>query len=109
MSARIQPIDSARFQTEVLDSSVPVVAIFMKEGGHCCSLMMPCIEGIASEHEELPFVALKVHECRRIFNEYCIMRYPTFIVFKDGKEISRFACCVASKDEMLDFLKRWTN
>ncbi|HUK22213.1 MAG TPA: thioredoxin family protein [Gemmatimonadales bacterium] len=68
-----------------------------------CIALMPHVERIAAERPELKVVKLDSSQNRRLCMELRLMGLPVFLLFRDGKEIARFA-----SPEMTDLdLERW--
>jgi thioredoxin 1 len=60
-------------------------------GPHCapCIAMMPAIERLAESRQDLTFIKLDSSKTRRLCIEMRIMGLPAFLLFRDGKELSR--------------------
>ena len=54
-----------------------------------CMALMPAVERIAEEHDELKVVKLEAPKARRLCMELRVMGLPAFLLFKDGQEIAR--------------------
>ncbi|HUL50025.1 MAG TPA: thioredoxin family protein [Gemmatimonadales bacterium] len=68
-----------------------------------CIALMPHVERIASERSDLKVVKLDSSQNRRLCMELRLMGLPVFLLFRDGKEIARFA-----SPEMTDLdLEKW--
>ena len=75
---------------EVLKSDNPVLVDFWAPWCGPCKMVAPTIEDIAEEYSD----KLKVGKCNVDDNQDLSMKYeirsiPTFIIFKNGKEVSR--------------------
>ncbi len=70
-----------------------------------CKMMEPVIDELASEMEGKAVIAkVNVDEYSDIASRYQIFSIPTFIIFKDGKEIERMIGAVG-KSGILDKLQ----
>ncbi len=93
------------FQSEVLESPVPVLVDFWASWCAPCKMLAPIIEEIDEELSEDVIVGkVNVDEEEQLAIKYGIMSIPTVIAFKDGKEIGR-TIGLTSKDEILSLLK----
>ena len=54
-----------------------------------CMALMPAIERIAEERDDLKVVKLEAPKARRLCIEMRVMGLPAFLLFKDGQEVAR--------------------
>ena len=80
------------FESEVLQSDLPVLVDFWASWCPPCKMMVPVIEDLSQEYSGKAKIAkLNVDEAREIASKYGIMSIPTMILFNDGKEVARLA------------------
>lgn len=78
----------ANFQTEALESSIPVVVDFYADWCGPCKMMSPVIDELATEYEgKVKIGKVNTDENRAIASKYNIMSIPTIIFIKDGEVV----------------------
>ncbi len=82
-------INENNFEKEILKSDKNVVIDFWAEWCGPCKVMSPVFEELSRELREVRFVKLNVDENQEISSQLGVMSIPTFIVFKNGKEVGR--------------------
>lgn len=78
------------FETEVIQSDVPVVVDFWAAWCGPCRLINPIIEALADAYEGKAKIAkVNIDDYEDLASQYHIMGVPTLLFFKDGKLIDR--------------------
>ncbi len=95
--------NSNNFEEEVLRSDKPVLVDFWASWCGPCRLVMPIIEEIAQEREDIKVVKVNVDEEPNLAEQYRIMSIPTLMVFKNG-EIANQALGAIPKHQILAML-----
>lgn len=81
---------SGNFESEVLNSEIPVLVDFYADWCMPCRQMVPIIEALAKEYEgRLKIGKLNVDESSDIALKYNIMSIPTLIIFQKGEIFRR--------------------
>jgi thioredoxin 1 len=83
-SSPIPKLDDAHFDSEVLESDVPVVVDFTAAWCGPCRVMDPVLAELAAERDDVRFVKVDVDQNQATAARYGVMSMPTFMVFKHG-------------------------
>ena len=102
-------ITDATFNARVLDAELPVVLEFEADWCPFCRQMGPIVEAVALEHRDTFIIGkLDIDENRQTTAEYKVKGIPTYIVFRNGAEVGRFAGAMPKEafvNRILDALK----
>ncbi len=74
-----------------------------------CKVMSPMFEELSKEIKNLKFAQINVDESPDLASQFGVMSIPTFILFKDEKEIERFVGSMPKaifKSKIQDILKK---
>ena len=83
-------VTESTFDTEVLQSSKPVVVDYWAEWCGPCRMVSPVLEEIASEHaDKIDVVKLNIEENPQTAQKYNIMLIPTLDVFSGGEVVKQ--------------------
>jgi thioredoxin 1 len=90
MSENVKDVNDANFETEVLQSNLPVLVDFWAEWCAPCRAMTPIVESVATKFAgTAKVVKVNVDDNQSVTQRFGIKGIPTLIVFKGGKEAER--------------------
>ena len=85
MAENILTVTEAKFEQEVLKSSLPVLVDFWAPWCAPCYVVVPHLEAIAQQYAgKLKVAKLNVDENLAISSRYYIRGIPTLLLFRDG-------------------------
>ncbi len=83
-------VSKENFESEVLQSSIPVLVDFYADWCGPCRAIAPIVEEIAAEYEgKLKVAKLDTDKETELSMRFNVMSIPTLILFKGGREIER--------------------
>ena len=97
-------INKSNFHKEVIESERPVLLDFWAPWCGPCRAVVPIVEEIARERDDIKVVKINVDEEQELAREYRIMSIPNLMVMRDG-EIVKKASGARGKAQILSMLQ----
>ena len=82
--------DAKTWETDVIQSSLPVFVDFWAEWCGPCRMVSPVVEELASEYEgKVNFVKVNVDEANELASRYNVFSIPTLAIINKGQIVSQ--------------------
>lgn len=90
-NANVQQFTDANFDSEVINSNVPVLVDFWAEWCMPCKMLAPTIDQIADEFKgKVKVGKVDTDSNRNISVKFGISAIPTVMIFKGGQVVNKF-------------------
>ena len=101
----ILAINDKSFESEVVNSELPVLIDFWAEWCGPCKEISPILDEINNEmHKKIKIVKVNIDDNPNIPNQYGVQSIPTLLIFKKGEVIgTKVGACL--KSELISWIK----
>ena len=97
-------VNQNNFREEVVNSDRPVLIDFFAPWCGPCRMVVPLVEQIAEEREDIKVVKINVDEDPELANQFGVMTIPTLYVFKNGEAVNHRSGAMP-KEQILAMVK----
>ena len=85
-----QVSDTKAWETDVMNSDIPVFVDFWAEWCGPCRMVSPVVEELATEYEgKVNFVKVNVDEANELASKYNVFSIPTLAIIVKGQVVSQ--------------------
>ena len=98
-------ITKDNFEHTVLKADKPVLVDFWAEWCGPCQMMVPIVDEVAEERNDIIIGKLNVDTQPEIALRYNVMSIPTLILFENGEEAQK-SIGLISKEELLELINK---
>ena len=104
MSNNIQHVNDETWETEVLQSSVPVLVDYFAEWCGPCKMIAPILDEVAEKYaDKVKVCKLDIDESRSTTAKYGVRGVPTLMIIRDG-QVEATKVGALSKSQLEAFL-----
>lgn len=101
-------VTSDDLKTTLLKENGLVVVDFWATWCGPCRMMGPVYDKVAEKNDNAEFLKLEIDKNEDVGATYAIRSIPTFLFFKDGKEVDRLTG-MQTVEKFNDIIKKYTN
>lgn len=104
----MQKLESEQQFTELVDSSKPTMAVFKADWCKDCHFIDPFMPDVVNQYaDRLTFIEVDRDQFLDLCEQHRVLGIPSFIAFKEGKELIRFVSKLRkTREEIEEFMDR---
>ncbi len=97
-------VNAEEFQNRIIEADKPVFALFLASWCTACKRSQVTVRELEKERDDILVLEINVDRNDSVRDELNILGVPTFILFKDGKEVERRVAAQAKRqlNSMID-------
>ncbi len=81
-------VDDTNFESDVINSKLPVLVEFGAQWCGPCSRQLPILEKFAKDNlTKVKVVKIDIDECQALSSKYAIKSVPSLLLFDNGKNV----------------------
>lgn len=97
-------VTAENFDEEVLNYKGKVLVDFWAEWCGPCMMLVPIIEEVSEEVDDVKFCKVNCDEARDVALQFGIMTIPNLIVFENGEQVNQSIGYI-EKEDVLELIK----
>ncbi|MBM3821972.1 MAG: thioredoxin TrxA [Verrucomicrobia bacterium] len=98
-SSNIAHLNEQNFDTEVLQSAVPVLVDFWAEWCGPCKMIAPVLDELASEYAgKVSIAKVNIDHDQSLSVKYGVRAIPTLLLFKNGQVVDQIVGMKSKRD-----------
>ena len=97
-------ITKENYQSEVMESNVPVLVDFFATWCGPCKMLSPVLDQVSAEATDFKVFKVDVDADPELAAQFKVMSVPTLVVIKDGKVVNQ-ASGFRPKDQIIKLVK----
>ncbi len=96
-----------QFDKDVLQAKMPVIVDFSAEWCGACKASKPTFDAVANQlGSSHIFATIDIDKNEAVAKELEVQGIPTFIFFKEGKEVHRITGAITKKDDFISAIEK---
>lgn len=94
--------------TEIINQKKPVLVDFFAEWCGPCKMMSPILKEVKAElNDEVSIIKIDVDKNQSLAAKFQIRGVPTFVLFKEGKQVWRQSAML-QKNDLISVIKQYS-